>query len=58
MLTKDEDWARAYAKQALSDLDVREILVRGNTEKCHRLHFLQMAAEKTCKAYLTIANGH
>jgi len=50
MLTKDEDWARAYAKQVLSDLDVREILVRGNTEKCHRLHFLQMAAEKTCKA--------
>ncbi len=58
MLTKDEDWARAYAKQAPSDLNVREILARGNVERCHRLHFLQMAAEKTCKAYLTIANGH
>ncbi len=58
MLSKDVDWARGYAKQALSDLDTREILVRGNAEKCHRLHFLQMAAEKTCKAYLTMANGH
>ncbi|ETR67849.1 MAG: hypothetical protein OMM_04915 [Candidatus Magnetoglobus multicellularis str. Araruama] len=58
MLAKDKDWARGYAKQALSDLDAREILVRGNAEKCHRLHFHQMAAEKMCKAYLTVANGH
>ncbi|MFH0924614.1 MAG: hypothetical protein V1872_03120 [bacterium] len=58
MLPKDEDWVRGYAKQALSDLDTREILVRGNAKKCHRLHFLQMAAEKTCKAHLTKVNGH
>jgi len=58
MPPKDEDWAKGYAKQALSDLNTREIMVRGNAEKCHRLHFLQMAAEKTCKAHLTIANGH
>lgn len=58
MQTNDEGWAGAYARQALSDLAAREILVRGNAEKCHRLHFLQMAAEKTCKAYLTMANGH
>jgi hypothetical protein len=51
-------WARGYAKQALSDLEAREILVSGNAEKCHRLHFLQMASEKVCKAYLTMANGH
>ncbi|MDM8563369.1 hypothetical protein QUF54_08450, partial [Candidatus Marithioploca araucensis] len=49
---------RGYAKQALSDLEAREILVSGNAEKCHRLHFLQMASEKVCKAYLTMANGH
>lgn len=58
MRLKDENWASAYAKQALSDLNAREILARGNAEKCHRLHFLQMAAEKICKAYLTAANGH
>lgn len=54
----DHDWARSYARQALSDLGAREVLVLGKAEKCHRLHFLQMAAEKTCKAHLTIANGH
>ena len=48
MISKDEEWARGYAKQAISDLDTREIIVRGNAAKCHRLHFLQMAAEKTC----------
>ncbi len=58
MSNTDESWARGYAIQALSDLKAREILVCGNAEKCHRLHFLQMAAEKTCKAYLTMANGH
>ena len=54
----DEGWARSYARQALSDLDAREALVKANVEKCHRLHFLQMAAEKVCKAYLTTTNGH
>jgi hypothetical protein len=49
--TKD-DWARGYARQALADLRAREVLVRAGAEKCHRLHFLQMAAEKTCKAHL------
>lgn len=55
---RDQDWARAYAKQALSDLRTRELLVNSGTEKCHRLHFLQMAAEKICKAYLVSRNGH
>jgi hypothetical protein len=54
----DQDWARGYAKQALSDLRAREALVRAGTDKCHRLHFLQMAAEKACKAYLATENGH
>ena len=52
----DEDWASSFARQALSDLRAREIL--GEAEKCHRLHFLQMAAEKTCKAHLVTSNGH
>ncbi|MGB2606477.1 MAG: hypothetical protein WBC78_22935 [Candidatus Sulfotelmatobacter sp.] len=58
MPATDQDWARAYAKQALSDLDAREKLERAGAHKCHRLHFLQMAAEKLCKAYLTTSNGH
>jgi len=52
------DWATAFALQALSDLRAREMLVSSNAEKCHRLHFLQMAAEKTCKAHLIQANGN
>jgi hypothetical protein len=54
----DQDWAQAYAKQALSDLNARERLAEAGVHKCHRLHFLQMAAEKVCKAYLTTQNGH
>ena len=55
---KSDDWARAYAKQALSDLDARETLALAGADKCHRLHFLQMATEKVCKAHLTSRNGH
>jgi hypothetical protein len=58
MPATNQDWARGYAKQALSDLDARDALVCANAKKCHRLHFLQMAAEKACKAHLTMANGH
>ena len=58
MAATDQDWARAYAKQALSDLDAREKFALAGAPKCHRLHFLQMAAEKVCKAHLTSANGH
>lgn len=58
MPATDQDWARAYARQALSDLDTREVLARAGAHKCHRLHFLQMAAEKTCKAHLTTQNQH
>jgi hypothetical protein len=58
MPSTNADWARGYAKQALSNLQAREQLAGANFEKCHRLHLLQMAAEKTCKAYLTKDNGH
>lgn len=53
-----QDWAKGYARQALSDLRARETLAKASADKCHRLHFLQMAAEKVCKAHLTMANGH
>jgi len=55
---QDRVWVRSYAKQALSDLSVREILVHSKAHRCHGLHFLQMAVEKACKAHLTAANGH
>ena len=58
MPATDLDWQRAYALQALSDLEARDIVANGGADKCHRLHFLQMAAEKVCKAYLVAANGH
>jgi homoserine dehydrogenase len=54
----DKNWAKSYAKQALSDLRARESLVSANADKCHRLHFLQMAAEKACKAHMVTMNGH
>jgi hypothetical protein len=57
MPDQDGDWVRAYSLQALSDLEVRELLADNGVAKCHRLHYLQMAAEKVCKAYLIGANG-
>lgn len=58
MAANDVEWARGYAIQALSDLNAREVLVSARVNKCHRRHFLQMAAEKACKAFLTAKNGH
>lgn len=59
MTAADDDWRRSYAVQALSDLDAREALAESpGIAKCHRLHFLQMAAEKVCKAHLVAENGH
>jgi hypothetical protein len=45
-------WRVAYARQALSDLDAREKLDVAGLPHCHHLHYLQMACEKICKAYL------
>lgn len=46
-------WRIAYAKQALADLAAREALLRfPGIPECQSLHFLQMACEKVCKAYL------
>jgi hypothetical protein len=47
-------WASAYARQAKSDLQARDQLLRDERlEACHQLHYLQMAAEKLCKAHLS-----
>lgn len=47
------DWSVAYARQARSDLDARDCLIRCNhLPHCHELQFLQMATEKICKASL------
>ncbi len=54
----EENWSTAYARQAQSDLRVREKLVVAGVERCHALHYLQMAAEKTCKAHLSAGNGN
>jgi hypothetical protein len=49
MLAKDKDWARGYAKQALSDLDAREILVRGNAENVIDYTFFKWQQKKCAK---------
>ncbi len=52
MITYDQ-WRIAYAKQALTDLSAREkLLEHPDLPDCQQLHFLQMACEKLCKAYL------
>ena len=46
-------WSVAFARQACSDFDAREQLLRsGQLPQCHQLHYLQMAMEKTAKAHL------
>jgi hypothetical protein len=54
---KRRAWSVAFAKQAISDLDAREVLATGGASRCHQLHYLQMAAEKVCKAYLYDSGG-
>jgi hypothetical protein len=50
---RHEVWSQAYAKQARGDFQAYEIL-RKHVElpECQSLHFLQMACEKLCKAFL------
>jgi len=52
------DWSRAFAKQAVADFDARDWLCRSRSlPVCQQLHFLQMACEKLCKAYLCAAGS-
>ena len=48
-----DNWGEAYAKQALADFNAWNEL-QGNSAipSCQKLHFLQMACEKLCKAHL------
>ena len=46
-------WSRAYARQALADLNARDrLLAHDDLPRCEELHLLQMACEKLCKAFL------
>jgi len=48
------NWRRAFLKQAISDLRVAtEMAKRENVEDCHRIRYLQMAAEKFAKGFQT-----
>ncbi|CAA9380026.1 MAG: hypothetical protein AVDCRST_MAG64-584 [uncultured Phycisphaerae bacterium] len=48
-----DEWRVAYAKQAKADLASREkLLAHADLPESQQLHFLQMACEKICKAYL------
>lgn len=50
------NWTQAFARQAASDLDAREVLAADpSLPACHTLHFLQMACEKLCKASMISA---
>jgi hypothetical protein len=47
------DWRVAYAKQAKADREARDrLLEHSDLPGCQHLHFLRMACEKICKAYL------
>jgi hypothetical protein len=51
----ENDWGRAFAKQSRADFDSWKSLNASSAPRfpyCHKLHFLQMACEKICKAYL------
>jgi hypothetical protein len=48
-----DNWGRAYAKQARADFEAWNKLQGEMTvPSCQKLHFLQMACEKLCKAHL------
>jgi hypothetical protein len=50
------NWSQAFARQAESDLDAREVLASAPLlPACHALHHLQMACEKLCKAAMIAA---
>jgi len=52
-MSSHDEWRIAFAKQALADLLAREkLLEHPEVPDCQQLHFLQMACEKLCKAYL------
>jgi len=54
-MASNDQWRRAFARQAKADLDTRTFLSlkeAARRPECHRLQFLQMACEKLVKAHL------
>lgn len=54
-MSRLDDWARGYARQADADLKAWERYERipqAAVAECHKLLFLQMACEKLCKAHV------
>lgn len=52
------NWVQAFARQAASDFDARDILAaERDLPACHALHYLQMACEKLCKASMIAAGA-
>jgi len=48
------EWRAGFALQAKADLEARDqLLSQASIPACQHLHFLQMACEKLCKAYLS-----
>lgn len=58
MTPTPDEWGQAFAKQAMADFTAWDEL-QGNTAvaSCQKLHFLQMACEKLCKAHLCKHSG-
>ena len=53
-----DNWGKAYARQALADFDTwNQLQGMGDIPSCQKLHFLQMACEKLCKAHLCKQRG-
>jgi hypothetical protein len=51
---KRHNWRTAFLAQSKSDLQMLVHLLREKqSERCHRLHYFLMAAEKLAKGYLT-----
>lgn len=44
--------SQAFARQASSDFDARDVVLGAALPQCHQLHYLQMAMEKAAKAHL------
>lgn len=52
------DWRAAYLEQAHSDFQLLQRLIPQNDiPLCHKLHYLQMTAEKMAKGFLTPPGG-
>lgn len=51
-------WRRAYARQAASDFRVYDVLCTSpGVDECQRMHYLQMALEKSAKAHFWGTSG-